>query len=206
MKLPFPFGARRLAPLASALALATEAAAGPAATTLHFYSAQACATSGRIAPDICAHAAANAAAEFEEKAPRFPTRAACERTLGGPCAISLRGGVAFTPRQDGFRIVMRGAQDVTTTPLARGLTFSSRTALRRSTSIDPRAVRPAASGGGQTKAAGPTFGVPDPVGEKQPMPPAPPIDPHFDCNAYIEPGAKDGAQPACAPAPRRRRN
>lgn len=182
-----------------------------------YYSSEACATAGKFSRSVCAHAQANAEAEFEEKAPHFPTRAACERAYGrGQCALSLRasarisgarGGVSFTIRQQGFRIVARSDTDVTTTPVARGLMFSARSALYRRTSIDPRAVaRAAPHPTGATASAQTSFGVSNPpAGAAGPMPPPVRYDPNFNCADYIDPATKGDPNAACAPAPEFRR-
>ncbi len=63
-----------------------------------------CAASGKLPADVCASAAANASAEFEEKAPRFSTREACQRVFRGGCAIGLRGAaVLFRELGEGDR-------------------------------------------------------------------------------------------------------
>lgn len=197
-----------------ASAFASQVAAGPTSGSYLFISRQACAASGKFDAELCTRAEANATAEFEEKAPRFATRAACEQAYRlGACAISLRatggrGGVSFTPRQQGFRIVARGQRDISTQPVAPGLNFSSRSALRQATWINPRATpqRPDSQklGGAPTPQAGPgatSFGASSPDGEKHALPPPPPADPNFDCSAYIEPSSKADAATACAPAP-----
>ena len=187
------------------------AVAAPQIGTYTYFSAQACASAGKMPGEICANAARNAAAEFEEKAPHFPTRAACEQAYGrSACEVSLRqsaavgrGGVSFTPRQQGFRVVVRSEHDISTVPLGAGLAFASRTALRQATSIDPRAGTAAAfRRGGE---GGQVFGSSSPDGPKGPLPPPVPYDPNFDCSKYIEPSSKGDAQGACAPVPNWRR-
>ena len=181
-----------------------------------YYSKQACIDDKKLTREICENAEANAAAEFEEKAPHFSSRVACEKSYGGGrCAISFRssahvvgakGAVSFTPRQQGFRVFARSDSFVETTPEAPGLKFSSRTALRRATGINPRAANMAAP---RTVAPspGPVFGVSEPVGPslgKAALPPPVPNDPNFRCEDYIDPSTKGDSSTACAPAPTHR--
>jgi len=178
-----------------------------------FFSGDECASSGKFSRDICANAKANAEAEFEEKAPHFATRAACEAANGrGQCAVSLRSsahvagaknGVSFTHRQQGFRIVARSDSDITTIPLAKGLSFTTRTALLRRTGVDPRVAQRAQA----VRSAAPTsFGVSSPEGGAAgPLPAPVPNDPNFKCSDYIDPSFKGDPNTACAPAPRYQR-
>jgi uncharacterized protein YgiB involved in biofilm formation len=74
---------------------------------------QNCILGGKLNAEQCANAAANAQAEFEEKAPRFPSREARERVFAaGGCNLGFKGaegwagkkaGICFSPRQAGFR-------------------------------------------------------------------------------------------------------
>lgn len=201
--------------LAFLVFVATSAEDGYAQTAIGsftFYANDNCADSGKFSREICAHAKANAQAEFEEKAPHFATRAACEAANGkAQCALSFRssahvagamGGVSFTVRQQGFRIVARSSTDVNSIPIAKGLTFSSRTALARRTDIDPRVAQRAMA----AKAATQSFGVSSPEGGVAgPLPPPVPNDPNFKCSDYIDPAVKGDPNAACAPAPRRQR-
>ncbi len=178
-----------------------------------YLNAAACVSKGR-SPQLCSNAEKNAAAEFEEKAPRFASRAACEKALQRPCAIgfSSRGGwgerqhgVYFTPRQDGFRIVEAYGRDPTVTPVSGSLYFQPRATSRLEVSISPQASRywnwEARSAGGS---AG-EYGVSSPDGAKGDIPPPPPIDPNFDCASVLEPSARASAATACALAPARKR-
>jgi uncharacterized protein YgiB involved in biofilm formation len=184
-----------------------------------YSSAHNCVSSGKLSPEICGNAEANAAAEFEEKAPRFATRGACEQAhASASCSIGFRGAdgwagrknaVYFTLRQQGFLVTVKSEHDVVTVPLATGLTFSPRSALRRDASIKPQASRnqpatipPRAGGRPAGKGA---FGVSTPEGAKSPLPPPPPVDPNFDCAALLEPSAKGDPNTGCALAPNRRR-
>lgn len=185
------------------------AAADPQHGVFTYRSAQACIADGKAPRDVCSYAAMNAAAEFEEKAPHFPSRAACEQVYRrNACAISFRQGaigagarraVTFTPRQEGFRLILRSDHDISTLPISPGLNFSNRTALHQAASIDPRAAGQAASRSGST--AGAAFGVPEAGGAKGPLPPPVPFDPNFDCSKYIEPSSKGDVESACAPVP-----
>lgn len=174
-----------------------------------FPSERHCAASGKLSAEMCANAAANAAAEFDEKAPRLPTRAACER-LYGPCSLGFRGAdgwagrrnsVYFTPQRHGFRVVMKSDNEATVVPVARGLSFAARSATRRDAMINPKARREHASSGQQELADG--VGAPD--GVKGPPPPPPPVDPNFDCAAVLEPSDKGDPESGCYLAPARRR-
>ena len=72
-----------------------------------FLDASACVASGAHSASDCRHAERNARAEFNEKAPRFPTRPACERAFAR-CMIgdiSAGGGVDFVPTPRGFAIL-----------------------------------------------------------------------------------------------------
>ncbi len=178
-----------------------------------YLNAAACVSMGRRTQELCAYAEKNAAAEFQEKAPRFATRAACEAALHGPCAIGFgqRGsgtdqkhGVYFTPRQDGFRIGETYGRDPTVTPVAGSLSFQPRPATRLDVSISPQASKYWDWG---SRAAAPSadIGVSSPDGQKGEIPPPPPVDPNFDCAAVLEPSARASAATACAPAPPRKR-
>lgn len=179
-----------------------------------FASQSQCASSGRLSPETCAIADANAAAEFDEKAPRFPSRAACERVYGA-CALGFRGadgwagrrnGIYFTPQRHGFRVTVTSDHDATVAPIAAGLNFAPRSAIRRDASIKPRSSREYTSSGygdaGQSTAA---FGVSTADGAKGPLPPPPSIDPNFDCAAVLEPSDKGDPGSGCYLAPARRR-
>jgi hypothetical protein len=72
-----------------------------------FVDVAACVASGAYGASDCRHAERNARAEFNEKAPRFPARATCERTFGR-CMIGdiLAGGrVDFVPTPRGFAVL-----------------------------------------------------------------------------------------------------
>lgn len=196
-----------------AIAQVAPASAQTAIGSFTYFSNDSCSGSGRFSREICDNAKANAAAEFEEKAPHYPTRAACEANNGsGQCAISFRSGaqgsgsksgVTFTVRQQGFKIVARSATDVTTIPLAKGLTFVTRTALARRTNIDPRVAQRALAA---AKASPTAFGVSSPEGGVAgPLPPPVPKDPNFNCADFIDPKTKGDLNEGCAPAPRRPR-
>jgi Protein of unknown function (DUF1190) len=93
-------------PLVSALLLL--AAAPPIAQPPHvFRDAAACVASGAYEASQCRHAERNARAEFDEKAPRFATRAVCERVFAR-CMIGdifAGRGVDFIPTPRGFAIL-----------------------------------------------------------------------------------------------------
>jgi hypothetical protein len=171
-----------------------------------FSSARNCASSGKLSAELCALAERNAAAEFEEKAPRFPHRDLCEKAFGaGACSLGFRGadggagkksGVYFFPKQQGFRITVRSERDAVVAPLGAGLQFASRSALRRDASINPRAPRTATSAGAS--------GVPFSEAPVGPTPPPPSVDADFECAAYLEPTDKGDPRTACAPIHTRR--
>ena len=84
------------------------AAAAPAlaAKPRVFVDARACVASRSFSETECRRAETNARAEFEEKAPRFSTRAACERRFAR-CMIAdifAHGGLDFMPALRGFEI------------------------------------------------------------------------------------------------------
>ncbi|MGA9602147.1 MAG: DUF1190 domain-containing protein [Methylocystis sp.] len=178
-----------------------------------YLNAAACVSRGGRSPQLCGYAEKNAAAEFEEKAPRFATRAACESALRRPCAIGFshasawserQHGLYFTPRQDGFRLMEISGREPTVIPVSGSLAFRPRPATRLDVSISPQASRywnwssRAAEPGGE-------FGVSSPDGPKGEVPPPPPVDPNFDCAAVLEPSARASAATACALAPVHRR-
>lgn len=189
------------------------ATADPQHGVYTYGSAQACIADGKAPKEVCSYAAMNAAAEFEEKAPHFSSRAACEQAYRrNGCAISFRQGaigagarraISFTLRQEGFRLVVRSEHDISTLPISPGLVFSTRTALRQAASIDPRAAGQAAPRFGSPP--GVAFGVPEATGAKGPLPPPVPFDPNFDCSKYVEPSSKGDVESACAPVPNWRR-
>ncbi|MBG0811716.1 DUF1190 domain-containing protein [Methylosinus sp. H3A] len=194
--------------LLSIAAPAPGAAAELARGSFVFSSARNCAASGRFPAEVCAFAETNAAAEFEEKAPRFPQRALCEQIYGaGGCSLGFVGAdgwvgkktaVFFSPRQRGFRVTARSERDVTVTPMAGDLQFVTRSALRRDASINPKAARATTAHGGGA------FGVSSPDGPAGPTPPHAPVDPNFDCAAVLEPTDKGDPASGCAPMRARR--
>ena len=205
---------RRLAWLCAASALAAAPSRSHAneirGGEYAYASAGACVAAAKLPADLCANAQANAAAEFSEKALRFQDRAQCERALASGCELGFvgangwsgkRGAVYFTPRQEGFRIVVRSALDMVVTPVAKGLNFFPRSILRRDTHVaySSRQTRDAhAAGAGQ-------IGDPLPAGVRGPLPPPAPVDPNFDCDSYLEPSARGDPNPRCYPAPGARR-
>jgi hypothetical protein len=118
-------GVSRPFALAAALSLATACApAGGAragAAPRVFFDAAACREARALSDADCETAYANARAEFDEKAPRFASRAECERFFRRCMIGDIEGGgrrVAFTPQMRGFAIADgRGRQVV---PVAEG--------------------------------------------------------------------------------------
>ncbi|ARN80616.1 hypothetical protein B1812_05505 [Methylocystis bryophila] len=198
-------------PILCPIESSAQALRGPSGSV--YLNAAACVAKGGRSPQLCGNAEKNAAAEFEEKAPRFETRAACERALRQPCALGYNGrgaweghrhGIYFTPRQDGFRIIESSGRDATVTPVAGSLAFQPRSATRLEVSISPQASR---YWNWANRAAGPAgdFGVSSPDSPKGVIPPPPAVDPNFDCAAVLEPSARASAATACVLAPARRR-
>jgi hypothetical protein len=180
-----------------------------------------CSTSGKLSGELCANAAANARSEFEEKAPRFPMREACERAFGGGgCSLGFSGaagwagkksGVYFSPRQAGFRILVSPKLGMIVVPYVAGkvIGFSSRTILRKDTHIDLKTARQAREAWrfGPPSSKAPGQGVvgldsPSAGGNHDALPPPPPVDPNFDCAAVLEAGSD--ATTGCYLAPRPR--
>lgn len=173
-----------------------------------YSSARNCVSSGRLPAEICGFAEKNAAAEFEEKAPRFPQRGVCEQAYGvGGCSLGFRGAdgwagkknaVYFSPRQQGLRITVKSEREATVVPLATGLNFSARSALRKDASINPRMTRERTSADLHGGSPAASFGVSAPDGPIGPLPPPPPVDPNFDCAAFLEPTDKGDPNTGCA--------
>ncbi len=184
-------------------------------------SEQNCVASGKFNAQQCVNAAANSQAEFEEKAPRFPSRDACEKVFAAAgCSVGFKGsegwegkksGIYFSPRQQGFRLGATQGRDMAVTPFTSGpeIRFSPRSIAKRETAINPSAgrsardswrARPVAGGGGET------FGVNTPPkgGDHAAIPP-PRVDPNFDCASVLEPSVNGQAEIGCYPAPARRR-
>jgi hypothetical protein len=185
------------------------------AETHAYGSTQNCILSGRLDATKCANAAANAQAEYEERAPRFASREACERIFAAAgCSPSLRGGEAFSPRQAGFRVVVMSWREQTTTPIVAGpkISFQPRSILRRDVYVHPKVARFSPGSWSAPPSSGEGAGVDDreergglvhPSHEK--LPPRPPVDKNFDCAAVLEPSERDHADTACYLAPARRR-
>lgn len=157
----------------------------------YFFSSESeCAASGKVPAQICARSADNAAAEYSEKAPRFPTREACERAFPTRCSIGFHGaegyagrksGIYFFPRQKGFRILVKSDHSASVMPTGVPLSFSSRSALQRDTGIKPHGNREVR------------------VNQREPVvPPPPPLDPNFDCASVLESGSDP--RTGCFPA------
>lgn len=157
----------------------------------HFFASEAqCVESHKISAQICKHAAENAAAEFSEKAPRFSTREACERGFPRGCSIGFHGaegyagrksGIYFSPRQIGFRILVKSDHAASVMPIGAALPFSARNALLRDSGINPHGNREITS-----------------VRHEGVAPPPPPPDPNFDCASVLESGSDP--RTGCFPA------
>lgn len=208
--------------LVPALFFASTAMGEIAHGQFSFGDERSCSASGKLSAELCANAAANARTEFEEKAPRFPTRDACERAFDrGGCSLGFSGtdgwagkksGIYFSPRQAGFRIWVSPKHDMIVVPYVTGkvVGFSARTIARRDTHIDLKTARQAREAWrfGAPSAIAPGQGAvgldnPSPVGNHDPLPPPPPADPNFNCAAVLEAGSD--ATTGCYPAPPRQR-
>jgi hypothetical protein len=198
-----------------ALVMATDAIAQVKAGQYSYTTEQACGLGGKLNAEQCATATANARAEFEEKAPRFPSRDACERVFSAAgCSLGFKGAegwagkksaIYFSPRQAGFRVLVSSPRDATVTPFALGplIRFSPRSILRKDTRIDPRIAHNAReSWRSRPGAAAGIFGVETPTAAgDHGAPPPPPVDPNFDCASVLEPSARDHAETGCYLAP-----
>ena len=85
-----------------------------------YLNADACRAVGSLSESQCANAYSNAKAEFNEKAPRFSTRAECERHFRRCMIGDISGGgkVTFIPAMRGFRIDSGGVYHAL--PVAEG--------------------------------------------------------------------------------------
>jgi len=105
-----------------------------------FSTSSSCELSTLLTADECRNAQANALAELDEKSPRFPSRAECEKSFRR-CMIAGfdRKRVEFEPALRGFEVNVRSATDKTVVPLVDGdgsvLGFHSRTVLRADAGI-----------------------------------------------------------------------
>jgi uncharacterized protein YgiB involved in biofilm formation len=178
---------------------------------------------GKFTSEQCANAAANSKAEFEEKAPRFPSREACEKFFPeAGCSLGFKGadgwagkksGIYFSPRQQGF-IVAPSGRDAVTTPFTAGphIDFSSRSIAKKNASVNSAIGQKARESWRAEPAASPAKGASQelglsnaPAGDRGAVPPPPPVDPNFDCASFLEP-AKDGQSGVgCYPAPARKK-
>ena len=190
-----------------------------------YASEHACQMTGKLSAEQCSNAATNAQAEFEAKAPRFPTRAACERVfLVAGCSLGFKGAagwigrksaIYFSPRQAGFRVSGSSSRDVTATPflVGREVRFSSRTIMKKDTGIDARVAQHARESwigqmnGRQSILSGSaaTLGMDAPRCGRTRRLAAASRGPNFDCASYPEPGARDHAGTVCYLRPMRRR-
>lgn len=181
-----------------------------------------CVAAAKISAEQCANAAANAQASFEERAPRFPSRDACEKVFPqGGCSVGFSGGdgwagkksgVYFSPRQSGFRVTVNSDREISVVPFLAGpaIDFPARSALKRDTHIDFKTARQSRENwrANPSGASGAQFGVATPSGTGSPgaLPPPPPLDPNFDCAAVLEPDARDSAATGCYPVSALRRH
>ena len=126
-----------------------------------------CIEAGKLSAEQCEHAYRNARAEFEQKAPRYASRSACERvhkrcgaqvsTTGGWDALARGGGgQSYVPRVVGIRVTGEGAQGKAF-PIIEGtgkVAFSARQVAALDDKVAARRV--VMGGGGQhQQASGP---------------------------------------------------
>jgi uncharacterized protein YgiB involved in biofilm formation len=198
------------------LILAVQATAARAETprgTYAYANLEQCRDGDRLGEALCTNAAANAEAEFDEKAPRFRTRKECEaRFRAGRCELGIAGasgwsgqkqGIFFMPQQSGFQVTVRSQTDMTVLPSMRGddLGFAPRSILKLQTSRSTRLRREAGQVRGRGVAFGQPTGVEAPSGEAGPLPPPPVVDPNFDCSSLLEPSPGQPASSGCYPVP-----
>lgn len=107
----------RVATLAPALSLTGPSDLAAQAPGALYVRRDECVESGRLTPEECEFAYRNARAEFEQAAPRYGSRAACERNHKrcGAQMISAggwesfgKGGASYVPRFIGVRVTGEG--------------------------------------------------------------------------------------------------
>lgn len=129
-----------------------------------------CIESGKLTAEQCENAYRNARAEYEQKAPRYASRAACERAhkrcaaqlvavSGGWDALARGGGATYVPRFVGIRVSGEGAS-AKTLPVIEGgarIAFSARQVGALDDKVAMRRPVMGADGGstGATHASGP---------------------------------------------------
>jgi uncharacterized protein YgiB involved in biofilm formation len=108
----------RAAALAPALSLAAPAELAAQGSGAVYQRRDECIAGGLLTPEQCEFAYRNARAEFEQKAPRYASRALCERSHKrcGAQIVSAggwesfgRGGASYVPRFVGVRLTGEGA-------------------------------------------------------------------------------------------------
>ncbi len=200
--------------LAGMLIAGTACAASglPPSGSYTYFSASQCSSSGKFSSEICQNAEINARAEFEEKMPAFPTRAACERSYGrGRCNIvpassmDCKGGprgICFMVRGNGFRIVVRSSSQADVVPLGpRGpMAFSTRTVLRKMASRSRKTQALVRQRSGVSTPSGPWVSAPAPG--KTSVPRAA-VDKNFDCSLVVETRPGEDPNTFCYPARKR---
>ena len=112
------YAALRIAALTPALTLAAPAELAAQAQGAVYERRDECVEAALLTPEQCEFAYRNARAEFEQKAPRYASRALCERShkrcgaqivsTGGWNAFG-KGGATYVPRFTGVRIAGEGA-------------------------------------------------------------------------------------------------
>lgn len=128
-----------------------------------------CIEAGKLSPEQCENAYRNARAEFEQKAPRYASRSACERahkrcgaqvaTTGGWDALARGAGATYVPRFVGIRVTGEGAASKAL-PIVEGaarIAFSPRQVAALDDKVAGRRAVIGGSGGGQhgQQASGP---------------------------------------------------
>lgn len=108
----------RLVALAPAFWLAAPAGLAAQGVAGVYERRDECIAAGRLTPEQCEFAYRNARAEYEQKAPRYASRALCERSHGrcGAQIVSTggwdsfgKGGAVYVPRLVGVRVSGEGA-------------------------------------------------------------------------------------------------
>jgi hypothetical protein len=113
------FAALRVASLAPALALAAPADLAAQGAGAVYERRDECVEAGLLSATQCEFAYRNARAEYEQKAPRYASRALCERShrrcgaqivaAGGWDSLGKGGAATYVPRFTGIRIIGEGA-------------------------------------------------------------------------------------------------
>ena len=130
-------GFRAAIALSSLALLAPSGQAKPRSTV--YITSRACETDGLLSAEQCRNAFANAEAEFNDRAPIFADKEACERQFTR-CAISFAEppnpkALRYSPAMKGVQVTVDADRDRTVVPLLEGshptVNFNRRTVLSR---------------------------------------------------------------------------